>query len=1070
MNKGAIKNFAIWARAELIKKIKAESVEENNDSVIEERAYILFSYFIALRFIEVNGYLKSINNSLKKSDKFQNIMDIFSNMRRVFPEVFKKIDFPFSKDMIDTVWYKINEITEEDWKKVQIIGWLYQEYNSQKKAEIFAELKKSKKISRENISAVTQLFTPDWIVKYMVENSLGRFWDDGHRRNRLKKNWKYFISEEKQSPKVEKYLKDLKNKRSHIYPEDIRCIDPCVGTGHILCYLFDLLMDIYMFYEYDKKDAVKLIIEKNLYALDIDERAGKLAYFSVMMKGLEYDEKFLEREYIPRPNIYTVKSSRWLEENGKEFIREFTGNDSELEKSVASLISQLRDGNEYGSILEIENIKFEKIYEEILKFKGYSQMKNELLLLCKTGEILSEKYDIVVTNPPYMSSSSMNKKLADFVKKYYPDSKYDLYGVFIERCKKMTVAGGYLAMVTQHSWMFITSFEKLREKIQSIDIVSMVHLGPRAFEDIEGAVVQTVSFIFRNSYCNGYKGTYVRLTDGMNQKEKEKIFLSGNERYVRKQKEFKKIPGIPLAYWVGKDIIKNFEKGEILNDLLDVKVGIQTGDNERFIRLWYEVDRKKCSFHAEDLKEFLKSGKKWVPYNKGGQYRKWYGNYDYVVNWENSGNEIKNFRDGSGKQRSIIRNPEYQFRECITWGLISAVGFSMRYRNSGGINDVSGMSAFDNGKIDPRYILGLMNTPVAEYIFSILNPTINVQVGDFKNFPVLMPDVDKQKKILKIVDENIKLSKIDWDMNEISWDFAISPLIKKEGRIPDVYETYKEKVNKRFDCIKENEETLAKLFIELYGLEKELSCKEDNKNITVSRIYDRDIEIPEDMKGNRFILTKSDVIKNLISFGVGCILGRYNICQNIKHVDVVPIMDEKYFEDDIVDRFIQFIRIVFGERYLEENLEFIGKNLNGRGDCVKKIRNYFFNNFYKEHCKMYQKRPVYWQLDFGKKKGIKFLIYIHNYKPEILEKIKDEYLKKIKKHYINELSFLNNINTDKNSCYNLEKKIADLRKSILETEMCERKLEKLINSILKLDFDKGIKENYSMFEGIVTEI
>ena len=1043
VDKSAIKGFAIWARAELKKAIAQNARETNSDFLIEEKAYRWFAHFIAQRFIEINGYDATISDIFPELQDMQELEDIPSEVK-------------------DSILGKSMEIPKKDWKRVQIIGWLYQGYNSEIKSRVFAELKDKKKITKEEIPAATQLFTPDWIVKYMVENSVGRVWSDTHRRSGLKKRWKYFLDDGKQSPKVEKTLRAMFKEKQGINPEEIRCIDPCVGTGHILCYLFDILMEIYTSCGYEKERAVKLIIEKNICGLDIDERAAKLAWFSILMKGLEYDKNLLSREIL-KPRIYPVKSSRFLEKNGQDFLNSFIGEDKNLRLNVDLLLEKLRGGDEYGSIIEIRGVDFKKIRKRLDEFKEFPQMKKELETLCEIGNLLSSTYDVVVTNPPYMGSLGMNEKLGRFVKENYPDSKYDLYGVFIERCKKMTAPGGYLAMITQHSWMFITSFEKLREKIQNIDIVNMAHLGSRAFEDIEGAVVQTVAFVFRNSYIGGYRGTYVRVVDGINQKEKEEIFLSGANRYVRVQEDFRKIPGMPVAYWTGENLIEDFEKGEILDSVMDVKVGIQTGNNDKFIRLWHEVDRDTCSFHSENLTEFLKSGKKWVPYNKGGQYRKWYGNYDYVVNWENNGEEIKNFKDSRGNQRSVIRSPEYQFRECITWGLISAVGFSMRYRGCGGINDVSGMSAYGSGDVDPSYILGLMNTPVAEYIFSILNPTINVQVGDFKNFPVLRVDEKTESEIKEIVKENIELSKIDWDMNEISWDFKSSPLVRGRKRISDSYREYKEEVNKRFTHIAANEEKLAKLFIELYGLEKELDICVPDRNITVARIFDQDFDVPYDMRGNRFVMTRSDVVKNFVSYAVGCILGRYP--SEIGSTRIIPITDRKYFEEDIVTKFIEFVTLVFGKEYLEENLKFIGENLRGRGHYLKRIRDYFLCDFYKDHCKMYQKRPIYWQVDSGKKKGLKALIYIHNWDENWAWKVKEDYAKSIKKRYEAEIIALKDAEDE--AC---KRRVKILEERISEIELFVEKLEKIIELSPKLDIDDGVKENYKRFETVLAKL
>ena len=1082
MEKSAIKTFAVWARNELIKDLKAQaenSLQKSKDIdvVVEKIAYTWFSHFIALRFMDVNDYLHVDAEVFKEKEfSLDGVLEIFETLHRTIPEFFEKIDYKLmpSAETLKRLTESILKIPEDSWHMVQIIGWLYQEYNSERKNRIFKE---KKKIEKEDIPAATQLFTPDWIVKYMVENSLGRVWSDGHRRSRLKKKWNYFIDEPRQTSTVDKSLKTIRERYPKMLPENIRCIDPCVGSGHILCYLFDVLMDIYTACGYSVRDAVRFIIERNLVGLDIDRRAAKLAVFSIFMKGLEYDKELLTGEYIPSPQIYAVGSSRWIVENGQDFLKEFISCDKELEKSVNSLLWQMRDGDEYGSIIEIRGVDFKRIYDRADRFTGNEKIKREFLLLVDTARLLSLNYDVVITNPPYMGSSGMNDRISEFVKENYCDSKYDLYGVFIERCKRMSSQGGYLAMITQNSWMFITSFEKLREKVQNIDIVNMVHLGARAFDGIEGAIVQTVAFVFRNSYIKGYRGSYIRAVEGINQQEKEKIFLSGKNRFIRTQEDFKKIPGMPVAYWISKNLIKDFEKGKNLDRFLDVKVGIQTGNNDRFIRLWHEVDTDSCSFNSRNLDEFLKSGKKWVPYNKGGQYRKWYGNYDYVVNWEDGGADIRDFKDGRGNPRSIIRNPEYHFRECITWSLISAIGISMRYRGCGSINDVSGMGAFDKGEIDPGYIMALMNTPVAKYIFSILNPTINLQVGDFKNFPVLTVDRFTESMILDIVDENISLSKEDWDMSEISWDFKISPLIRGITRLSTAYDLYRDEVNERFTQIKANEEKLSKLFIELYGLENEIDAELKDSDITVAKIFDTEFDIPEEMRGNRFVLTKSDVIKNFISYGVGCILGRYSFESEEKssfkaEIDgLIPVTDKISFADELTTKFIEFVRAAFGSRYLDENIRFIGKNIRGRGDAYRRIRNYFSGEFYRDHCKIYQKKPIYWQINSGKKNGIKFLLYIHKYSDSTLENV-ELYIENVKNIYEKEILEINdeikNVKLTRRT--KLEKREADFRDKIAELEEFKLKIADLKEKNLKIDLDNGVKENYSLFEEILTKI
>ena len=680
-------------RQALISQIRDKGYEQ----VMEEVAYTWFNRFSALRFMEVNGYLPTHvrvftddeNNfkpqilteaihleldgldmekvyELKDVDKTDELYKYLlitqcNALNAILPGMFQKIadytELLLPDNLLregSAIEQMITLIPEEDWKDaVQIIGWLYQYYNSEKKDEVFAALKKNVKITKENIPAATQLFTPDWIVRYMVENSLGRLWVEGHPNDELKAGWKYYLDEAEQEADVQTQLDEIREEYKALKPEEIKCIDPCSGSGHILAYMFDVLMQIYEAYGYTSREAVASIVENNIYGLDIDERAAQLANFAVMMKARQYDRRFFSRKdedgnlAIPQPNVYAICESNHF---SKECLDYFANGDAKLEKEVHVLVDEMRDAKEYGSILNIQTHDYESIYSRFEQIKNepvmslYSiEVLSLLLPLIEVSEILSTKYHIVVTNPPYMGSGGMSPLMADYVKKYYPDSKSDLFAVFIEKCKAITKKNSYQAMITQHAWMFLSSFEKLRNKLFMNNTVNMIHLGARAFEEIGGEVVQTTSFVMRHNLIKNYAGTYCRLVEPTTQQGKEEMFLNKENVFVSIQENFEKIPGKPVAYWASQSVIDAFANEKPLREVASPKQGLATTDNNRFVRFWQEVAFNSIGF-GYDSEGAASSKFKWFPLNKGGEYRKWYGNNDCVVNYQYDGKEIKVIR------------------------------------------------------------------------------------------------------------------------------------------------------------------------------------------------------------------------------------------------------------------------------------------------------------------------------------------------------------------------------------------------------------------------------------------
>lgn len=813
------------------------------EQFIEEIAYTWFNRLIAIRFMEVNRYLPvrvlsseitgqklpdlvkapfsgdleftedekkrifELQDANKEDDLFRFLFFKQCNdLSRILPRLFENLEGhnSFSELLITlsfndpngVVYRLVNEVDErwfdihtvdEDGKpigQVQIIGWMYQYYNTEPKDKVFADLKKNIKISKQNIPAATQLFTPDWIVRYMVENSLGRLWYEGHP-GFDKSEWKYYLDEAPQEPQVEQQLEDIRAQYAKMEPEQLKVIDPCMGSGHILCYLFDVLMQIYLDNGYSKREAVRSILENNLFGLDIDKRAAQIAYFSVMMKAREYDSNFFSRSNIPQPRVYDIQESNWLGGAYKHEMGNFL-NSQQHRDTLNYLLDAFVDAKEYGSILQIKPLDYEGLKEawetsaaatahDANMAMWYDAAKDAVTQLIEQAIMLSQKYDAVVTNPPYMGSSGMGANLTNFVKKYYPDSKSDLFAVFIEVCSHMAAEKRYQAMITQHAWMFLSSFEKLREKMMLTETVNMAHLGARAFEEIGGEVVQTTSFVRCRTHIDGYKGTYCRLIEPTSQQGKEDMFLAGGNRYFANQDNFAKIPGSPVAYWASTRALENYVCMGSVSDMGEGRIGLITGDANRFLRLWSEVDFKRIGFDIHSNEESVKSGLKWFPTQKGGDFRKWYGNLDYIVNWENDGYEMK-YDNYMGKRvRSHNYNGDLGFKKAITWTTISSGNFACRFSGDGFIYDTAGpfFHVTDDRKL--YMLLAFLDSKVASFYLKIMNPTINFPPGYIQAIPFSKEcQTDQIENLSKSCTD---MSKNDWDAFETSWDFKKHPLV-----------------------------------------------------------------------------------------------------------------------------------------------------------------------------------------------------------------------------------------------------------------------------------------------------
>lgn len=1168
MNKNAIKNYAVWARTELMKQVAQKAYEYdvtesslpgyNTDNVngrlltgdekkqlnelitevkkngyehvIEEVAYTWFNRFIALRYMEVNNYLPqrirvftNDNNEFKPDlltdaihveldglDK-QKVFDcieenkqeelykyllltLCNDMNQYLPDMFTSIKdyktllFPDNLLKEDSVLAKlITDIDEDSWTdQVQIIGWLYQYYNSELKDIVM----KKKNYTKDDIPAATQLFTPDWIVRYMVENSLGRLYINKRKHEGIfadgknayqtseertanekfisnEMGWKYYLPEAKQHQEVIKELETIELEHAKLKPEDIKVIDPCMGSGHILVYAFDVLMDIYRDAGYSDRDAAKSILENNLYGLEIDERAYHLAYFALMMKARFYNRRILNKD--TKFNLVEIREpSRAL----KPEFEQYLGMSTDL---AHYLVNVFQDAKEFGSILNLdcaveqlnnlkdhlEKLKEESINKDLVTQSEISELNDLLKPLIKQARLLALKYDVVITNPPYMPPSSKQKS---YVQKNYPDSKSDLFAIFIEKCHSLTKKNAYQAMITMHSWMFLSSFEKLRNKLLiNNTIINMAHLGARAFEDIGGEVVQTTAFVFDNANIKNYQSNFKRLVDYNSQDAKEEEYLKDDNLYTSSAANFSKIPGSPIAYWISKALYNCFTKNVSLSKIATTFRGLQPG-NVDFIKEWYEVDLNNIAFNN---KEELT----WKLITTGGEYRKWYGNLYRVVKWYKNGYEIKN------NPKAIIPNETLYFKPVIGWSRIASGRLSFRYYPPNMIpGDATGSIIFNNN-IKMKFELAVLNSKVINYLWPILNSNLTNSTGIVNKIPVLNSSKISERKIENVeylVNNNLSDSKKDWDSFETSWDFTVHPLVKNcVSTISEAYNLWNDECESRFNTLKSNEEELNRIFIDIYGLQDELDPYEEDKDVTV-----RKADLVRD-------------IKSFISYAVGCMFGRYSLdteglayaggeWDNSKYStfipdadDIIPICDEEYFEDDIVTRFVEFVRIIYGSDTLEDNLSFISNALGGKGAPRDVLRNYFLNEFFKDFCKIYLKLPIYWLFDSGKKNGFKALVYIHRYTPDLIARLRTGYVHPLQARYRTQVELLQSQIDDASSTserVKLSKQLKKINEQLLELNKYEEVVHHWADKMEPMDLDDGVKANYAKFQELLAKI
>lgn len=1142
-------------RDALVKQVNEKGFEQ----VMEEVAYTWFNRFMGLRYMEVNDYLptgvrilSSEVEGKKEPDVLTKVSEIIDELNlnaneiydlldtgdtldrekayriilvnqcnelgKIIPQMFERIsdytELLLPDNLLEdgsVIRKMVEDIEESDWlEEVEIIGWMYQYYISEKKDEVFAALKKNVKITKENIPAATQLFTPKWIVKYMVENSLGRLWLEGHPNEELQKEWKYYLEETNQEPKVEEELKKIREEQAKLKPEDIKVLDPCMGSGHILVYAFDVLYEIYKTAGYSEREISRLILQNNLYGLDIDDRAAQLASFALIMKARHYNRRLfreIEREHLEL-NLCSIQESNVV---NKGTIDYFSNGDKALRHDVEYLVNAFVDAKEYGSILEVEKVNFDALKQRLKRIKDFKVQDNHqinsfeneyrnvilerLPILIKQAEIMRKKYDVCITNPPYMGQKNMNDCLKNVINKKYNNVKSDLFSVYIERNYIYTKESGYLAFMTPFVWMFLSSYYELREKIlESKTIQSLIQLEYSGFE---GATVPVCTFVLKNKKYNT-KSDFIRLSDFKGAKNQpikvlEAIKNDVDYRYFIDSDNLKKIPSMPIAYWLSNEFISIFSNNNVLSSISDAKFGMSTADNDRFVRRWSEIQYDKLSLPYKGEKTISLVNKKWFPYNNGGAFRRWYGNNEDVVNWGYDGKEIKEFK------RAVIRNQQYYFRNGLTWTSISSSKLSVRTFDNGFIFSSAGFCLYSDDW-RKNYINAFMNSKVGMELLKVLAPTLNFNVGDISNLPII-DLMFTENRIPNIVDECIKISKNDWDYFETSWDFKVHPLLKlvdkyEQSTIASAFNIWKIQCEENFEQLKYNEEELNRIFIDIYGLQDELTPDVEDRDITI-RKDDRERDI-----------------KSFISYAVGCMFGRYSIdsegliyaggdfngkwnfesskARKIeKNEDgniisdswidsrfmpdkdnIIPITEDEYFEDDMVSRFIDFVRIVYGNDTLEENLDFIADSIGRKSSETSRqaIRRYFIKDFYKDHLKVYQKRPIYWMFESGKNDGFKCLIYMHRYNEQTVAKVRTDYLHTLQRKYEAEINRLQLV-VDSEECTAKDrtvakKKIDRISKQIEECREYDQVVAHLANEKISIDLDDGVKVNYAKFQDI----
>lgn len=1086
----AIHGSEIAQRRKLVEALRLKEKDSNYQNaykyILEEVAYTWFNRLIAVRFMEVNDYLPAhirvlssesgkmepdiVTNpfdaelcftpseeekviELKQDNKLDELFRMLfikqcNALNDYLPALFEKTnhytELLLNLSFIDkdgVVYHLVKDIDEADFNvelggQVEIIGWLYQYYNTELNEQVYDGSFSKEKVKKELLPAATTIYTPDWPIRYMVENSLGRFCID----NRIvseQKEWKYYLQLEKKTSDLEVRI------------DDVKFLDPCMGSGHILVYAFDVFMKIYNVLGYTERDAAKLIVENNLYGLDIDDRAGQMAYFAVLMKARKYNRRILNSKL--KYNLFSIKESNSLNIEHVQIIADKVNN-----YEIINYVSYMKDAKEFGSIIKVPNFNWDKMEEDINSYElngqfsletiGIEETIDELKCLIAIGRILSQKYQVVCTNPPYLGSGRFSTKLDKYVKDNYDEVKNDLSMVVYKKSiDDFVCENGFVSFITTSSWLTLSSFEKLRKYAQKyVTISSIVDFGTELFEGKVGhnpIVAWTVKRKIENTY-----GIAVRLVDYCysQRDEKESQYFNENNRIKFCSSNFETLPGNPISYWVSEKVLNHFK---------DVRIGDEfvsggrnkTHNNEKYLRVWWEISDTN----------------RWQPYDKGGDYRKWYGNHDYLVDWSDS---AKNEYASHGG----LYNQKFAGKIGICWSLVTSYKTSFRVKISGNHYDSGAPVIFNKGYTLDEYVLALLNSVVGGLFLKVLNPSVNMGNTYVLSVPMIRNE-ENESKICGWAKECIEISRIDWNTSEKSWGFERHPLLRGKGSIQDSFFEWKGECNNRFSRVKELEEQINDKFIEIYDLDEELDSKVIDKDITIS------------------LADEVSDVKSLLSFAVGCMFGRYSLdieglayaggeWDSSKYTsfipdydNVIPITDEEYLEDDIVTRFCDWLKVVYGEDTLEENLDFIAKALGNKGETSRAvIRNYFLTDFFKDHCQTYSvtgsgKRPIYWLFDSGKQNGFKALVYLHRYNADTIGNLRVEYLHKMQRVYESEINRMQDSidhSTNSREVATATKRKEKLTKQLKECRDYDEKIGHLALERIELDLDDGVKYNY----------
>lgn len=1077
------------------------------DNVVEEFAYTWFNRIVAIRFMEVHDYFphgfrvltsrdgayepeimknlpyvleeldlkESVIRSLKEQNKTEELYRYVlfkqcNRLSKVFPDLFSKgeeyLELLLPNNLLsqDSIIRKLESIPEEDFlNDVEIVGWLYQFYNSVKKDEVFAS---KEVITKDTLPAVTQLFTPDWIVRYMAENSVGRLWLESYPNSSLRSDLKYYVDDAKQDDETNKKLEEIKYK--NVDPEKIKVIEPCSGSGHILVYVFDLLFKMYLEKGYNSKDIPSLILKNNLYGLDIDKRAAQLAQFSLIMKARSIDNRFFNEDRFVRPRVFEIIDSKLLKEtNYHESMKSLHFSEESI-KMVDFLYDIFENAKIIGSLLKIPARDYSGLMDDIkrcrdlespnlLEYSFYHAGIDCIKDLVKVAMTLSRKYDVMITNPPYCNTGNIELICKEYAIEKYPKSKTDMYAMFMDT--DFVKKNGFLSMINMHAWMFLTSFTKLREQLTSDNLlINLLHLGPRAFEAISGEVVQTCSFVFRNTKSiPNYLTTFYRLVEIKSEEGKKNRFLDNNQNdiFFRKVSDLRKIPESPYSYWISQNVLDAYNSFPLIGDLIPVKKGADTGDNEKYVKYWFEVEFDQINVSSPDYK--------WVLYNKGGEFRKWYGNNFYVVWWKNNGYDLKH-------SKANLRSPHLYFRDSITWTTVGNCTY--RYCPFKTIFDSSGSSMFPNNKEDSMYYLGILNTSSLDYFLSVKNSTLSNGAGTIALLPMIQNSINRNR-IIDLATENYGYCKEEWDEYEMSFEFSKHPLINSNSKLLDVYDKFKSQRETQRLSLKKNEEELNEITSNEFKLNNEIQNTVEDKFLTIK---------PAE---------KEREIKSLISYFIGCIMGRYSLEQEglvyaggtfdaSKYGDyvdadgVVPIYRFVGIEDGLTTGICNMVKRVYGDTYYKENLDFIAEALGRKPEegAEEAINRYLNDGFYDDHVKIYQKRPIYWMLSSGKQGAFKCLVYLHRYNKNTLALINTKYFLPRTAMYKAERERLEFklVNADIREKKKIEKELTVIE--ACEEELLEygQVLDHMANQFIDIDLDDGVKVNYVKFQGVELEV